>query len=210
MGLKISGKVKFIQRVKIKAPDDGVHVNGSYGFLKGVHSVYMDDKLIPKGSVGFFYEVSQDMGVKVYIGGFPDKPWTSKREVVEKAFKRMLRLSLKGFSPPPKHVIPVSVKWEYNGKKFSKKAWGLEMTKVSYPIMAWEQYAKGYHYDWTAIDHPDHSPAGYHRFCKELREFCLINKWKFSAFNPKKNENPKLGDILFDTNHMKWFLVDCD
>lgn len=208
--MKISGKVRLIERAKIKAPDDGVHVNGSDGFLKGVHSVYLDHKLIPKGSVGFFYETGHDVGVKVYIGGFPNHPWTSKREVVEKAFKRMLKLSLQGFSPTPRHVIPVSVDWEYNGKKFSKKAWGLEMKRISYPILAWQKYAEGNPYDWFAIAHPDHTPEGYRKFCKSLREFCITNKWKFSAFNPKKDENPKLGDVLFDTNHMKWFLVDVD
>ena len=208
--MKISGNVELIQRAKIKAPDDGVHVNGSDGFLKGVHSVYLDGKLIPKGSVGFFYETGFDRGVKVYIGGFPNHPWVSRLRVVESAFKRMTKLAIQGYCPKPKHVIRVQAKWTYQGKTFLKNAWGLEMEKIHYPIKAWEKYAQGYNYDWTAIDHPNHSPDGYHKFCKELRRFCINNNWKFSAFNPKKDENPKLGDVLFDTGRLKWYLVDVD
>lgn len=208
--MKIKGKVELIQRDKIKAPKDGVHRNGSDGYIKGVHSVYMDGKLIPKGSVGFFYEINDNIGVKVYVGGFPNRPWVSKSDVAHTAFLRMAKLALQGLAPTPRHVYNVFVKWEYNRKKFYKKAPALEMDKIHYPVEAWVNYAKGRPYDWDAVDHPDHSPEGYHRFCEKLRDFAYNNGWRFSAFNPKKNESPKLGDVLFCTKKNKWFLTDVD
>jgi len=213
--LRLEGAVEIIKREKHIPPDDGIHKVGKEGNIKGVHSVKFNGMIIPKGSVGFYHPIPgvPDMGVKVYIGGFPDRPWVSKKTVVQNAYKNLVYLSMNKLGPSPGHVIPVKVKWMYKDKIRSIKAYGLTSVRCEYPEKAWADYAKGRPYDFGCLDpedHPEHSIEGLKRFYEKLRVFCKNNRIKFSAFDWKKDTGPKLGDAVYCINLKRWNLVDPD
>ena len=209
--MKIKGKVKRIKREKHPCPNDGIHRKGKDGCIKGVKSVWIGDRLIPRGSVGFYWRLKEDRGIKVYLG-FPTgkKPWASKPNVVHKAYKRMSHLNLNGLAPMPCHVYQVTVDVVLDKKRVRYKAWALEMEHVHYDEKLWADYAVGRPYDWNAIDHPDHNPEGYMRFVKEVKKYQKANKMRLSAASWKNDEMPKLGDIMWCCKNEKWILVDVD
>jgi len=209
--LKIKGKVKRIKREKHPAPKDGVHRVGRDNCIKGVKSIWIGDRLVPRGSVGFYVRCDSDRGVKVYLG-FPTgkKPWMSKPRVVREAYKHMTHLHLNGLAPCPRHVIQVAVDVVIDGKRVKCKPWALEMDHVHYDEGLWADYAVGKPYDWNAIDHPDHNPEGYKRFVKKVKAFQRLRKMKLSAADWKGDEVPKLGDCLWCAKKKRWFIVDVD
>jgi hypothetical protein len=209
--IKIKGNVELIKREKIVPPNDGIHRAGKNGFLKGVHSVMLNDTLIPKGSVGFFYPLSKDKGVKVYVGGFPDKPWTSKLETVKRAYKNLTKLSKAELGPIPHEIAKVQVTWSYKGRTKSKTAFGVVVQRCRYPEKAWHNYAKGLPYDFGCTPgDKNHSKIGYKLFCEDLRKFCEKEGIVFSAFNWKKDPGPKIGDAVYCQKLKRWNLVDPD
>ena len=209
--MQIKGKIKRIKREKHPTPPDQVHRKGKDGTLKGVKSIWIGDKLCPRGSVGFYLKLKYERGIKVYLG-FPTgkKPWMSKPRLVHKAYKRMSHLHLSGLAPMPYHVYQVSVDVTIDGKKLKCKPWALEMEHIHYPKKLWADYAMGRPYDWAAIDHPDHNPEGYMKFVKMVKDFQRAHKMKLSAASWKNDEQVKLGDCLWDTKKERWMICDVD
>lgn len=213
VSLKIEGTVELIQREKIVPPKDGIHRAGKEGFIKGVHSVMLNDTLIPKGSVGFFYPLGKEKGVKVYLGGFPNKPWASKLKVVQHGFKNMSKLNFVGLAPTPHKIIGVKIRYMFKDNVMVKYAYGLKVDRCHYPPHTWKWYAKGLPYRFDTLrckDHPKHTPDGYFDFCKRLKEFCKNSKMVLSCFDYRKDAGPKLGDVLYCMKRKNWYLVDCD
>lgn len=213
--LKITGKAKRIKRAQIKPPNDGIHRAGKEGFIKGVHSIILNGKLVPKGSVGFYYRLDEDTGVKVYLG-LPKKnrkPWLTNLKQVQEAYKWMTRLALVGMAPGPHKIVKVSVDITFDGRRAKCEPWALKMDHVHYPPIPWEYYAQGRPYKWDGVDqkeHPLHTPEGYLEFVKELKNWQRANKKSFSAASYKKDEVPKLGDVVYCMKKKRWYLVDAD
>jgi len=207
----IQGKVKRITREKHPCPPDQIHRKGKDGCIKGVKSIWIGDKLVPRGSVGFYWRLNDNKGLKVYLG-FPTgkKPWMSKPNVVHKAYKRMVHLNSAGLAPMPSHIYQIKVDVKIDGKQLRCKPWALEMRHVHYDEKLWADYAKGRPYNWDAIDHPDHNPEGYMAFVKKVKEFQYNRKMGLSAASWKNDEQPKLGDIIWCLKSERFWLVDVD
>jgi len=207
----IEGNIKRITREKHPCPDDGVHRKGKDGNIKGVKSIWIGDRLVPRGSVGFYWRLNEKYGIKVYLG-FPTgkKPWASKQDVVSKAFIRMGHLYQAGLSPMPRHVYRVSVNVKIDGERVKCKPWALEMEHVNYDEKLAADYAIGKPYDWSHINHPDHTPEGYKKFVEKVKAYQKSTKMNLSASTWKDNEVPKLGDCLWDVKKERFFLVDVD
>ena len=161
--------------------------------------------------MGFYWRLKEDRGLKVYLG-FPTgkKAWMSKVRLVQKAYKRMVLLSLNDLSPMPCHVYQITVDITLDKKRVHCKPWALEMEHVHYDEKLWADYAVGRPYNWDAIDHPDHTPEGYMKFVQKVKDFQRAHKMKLSAASWKNDEQPKLGDCVFCTKKERWFIVDCD
>jgi len=186
--MTITGTTKRIERIKADVPDDGVHVTGKDGTIKGTRSLYINDRLVPHGQVGFYWRKG-DYGYKIYWS-FAHLGACSKR-VVKRTFKYMQKLHEKGLCPKAykiKHIELI-----LDGK--TRWAYGIKMDHVHYPEEAWAKFAQGHPYDWNCLDpieHPLHNPAGYNKFVEQLsRRF-------------------KIGDVVYCTKTKRWYQVDCD
>jgi len=185
--LKIKGRVKRIKRIKMLAPNDGIHTNTRRGYIFGTRALYVGDKFVPYGKFGFYWQLNEDEGVKVYYSIKARKP-TKSEEHVRRYFDRMRKKYEDGISNKPIEIIQVKVKlWK------SKIAWGLVQRHVHYPKKAIKQLAKGYPYDFNCLDqreHPDHNAKG------------------FRAFMDKVGRKLKIGDAVYCTKRKKWYVVD--
>ncbi len=184
----ITGHTKRIDRVVVSPPTDGVHVIGKDGKIKGTHSIWIGDKLIPCGMVGFYWR-NGDIGYKIYYSikhGF-----VTPKKTVLKSFYKMQRLYKKGLCPKPYKVGHADL--ILDGKKIN--AWLIKMDHVHYPESIWERFAQGYPYDWNvlnATEHPEHSPEGYNKFVDRL------------------GRRMKIGDVVYCTKQKRWYVVDVD
>ena len=198
--LKIKAHVKTIARAKIKPPDDGVHVAGRTGFIKGCHSLWFDDKLVPKGQTAFYWAgITKGIRVSYSFGWFKPLPIAT----VKRDYSTMKKCYALGVAPKPHGITKVALDlvYEHAGKKKRIKcnASGILVDHVHYQPEAWQAYAEGQPYDWGADDHPDHRPDGYRAFVKEA-------KWKVKGLI---DTSWKLGDVLWCTNKKRFYLVDC-
>jgi hypothetical protein len=202
--LKIKAKVSVIQRAKIKPPDDGVHVAGKEGFIKGVHSLWFHladgpTRLVPKGQTAFYYAGKKpDIGYRVSYSFGWLKPISER--IVKKEYETMLKCRLLGISPKPfgMEKVKLNLYYEHENAHISCPAWAIRVQHAHYPREAWQKYAEGYPYDWTADGHPDHSPEGFKRFVADAKAKAgklISTSWK-------------LGDVVWCTKEKRWFLVD--
>jgi len=202
--MNIVGKAKFISREKVKPPKDGVHVAGADGWLKGTHCVYFGDKLVPKGRVSFYWQKTEDTGVKVYYSFAWNK--TQNAKYVRFVFKKMKALARLGICPQPEKIVDVKLDISHRGKRFRGHAIGLKVDHVRYPVDAWTAYAHGKPYDWNCLDqeeHPKHNPHGF-------LEFRRWAKKKMKDKHLSVDGSMKLGDVSYDMAKKCWLLVDVD
>lgn len=204
-----------MERVRIPCPDDQVHRKSNRdGAMKGCRSVMLNaEQLLPRGMSGYFVRYKDKYGIKVFYSMHNDV--CSKMKTVCKQFKRQMKLFKLGVATQPHKIVTVKQDFKYYGKDgkyvrhVKKAALGIKVTHVAYPEDAWEKYAQGYPYDWEADSHEDHSPEGYLKFCKKLKRILKANKIGVCGNYPfKEKKNPKLGDIVWDINKKRYFLVD--
>jgi len=215
--MKITGTLREMKRVKMAAPQDGVHrVSQKDGKaqMKGCRSMLWNDKtIIPRGMSGAYFRYKEKYGVKIFYSVHNNV--CSKMKTVRKQFKKQMKLYKLGVATQPHKIVNVKLDFDYYEKnlKFArhvkKDALGIKVTHIAYPEDAWKKYAQGYPYDWDADDHKDHSPEGYLKFCKHLKKVLLKNKIFICGQWPvKEKKNPKLGDCVWDTNKKRWYVVD--
>ncbi len=201
--MKITGVLKTIDRVKVACPKDGVHVAGKDGEVKGVRNVMIGDVLVPKGMVGFYYQLDNTYGLKVFmhLPKEDGKMWISTLKYVNSTYNKLRKLWGMGLCPQPISIGALKVSIVYRGKKYKTKAFYIKSEHVCYPPEAWERYGKGYPYDWTCVRHEEHTPKGFKKFVSMAKQ--LIHKSKL-----KIDTSFKLGDVVWDINKQRWFLVD--
>jgi len=139
----------------------------------------------------------------------------SKLKTVKKQFKKHAKLAELGVACKPSKIVTVKMDFDYYEKdqKFArhvkKEAYGIKVQHVHYPKDVWAKYAQGYPYKWDAVDHPNHSPEGYLKFCKKLKKVLKDNKIGICGDFPfVEKENPKLGDIVWCTKKKRWYVCD--
>ncbi len=194
----IKANVKYIPRVKVKCPEDRVHVAGKDGHIKGVHALWFDEKLIFKGSNGFFWPVD-DWGYKVYFSF----GWLgcAKKSFVAKERKNLKLLHEAGVAPEVGEITKVKIDIHYKGKHIVKTPYAVKTKVVQYPEGPWLAYAKGYAYNWGCIEDEWHSPASFIRFRKSVKKIVKALGLKFDG-------SLKLGDLMPDTVNETWKIVD--
>lgn len=195
--MKIKAKVSKIERVKVECPDDGIHVVGKSGKIKGVHVVEFTedtrDFYVWKGSVGFYYPINNSRGLKVYFS-FTRGDVQSKKAVARE-HKQMYKLWKLGLAVKPYGVGVCKIDIDFEGKRYKKNVPYLESQRIYPPEEAMLNYAKGYPYKFESFDHPDHTPEGFKKFVKKVRKHHKIGSCK-------------LGDIIFCTKKKRWLLCD--
>ncbi|MCP3681768.1 MAG: hypothetical protein GY861_03670 [bacterium] len=215
--MKIEGTVKEIVRVIKACPVDGVHrlsQKDGKKQMKGCRSVILNGKtLMPRGMSGFYLRYKDKYGVKVFYS--MGNNVCSKMKTLKKQFKKQNKLYKLGVATQPHKIVTVKLDFKYYGKDgkyvrhVKKTALGIKVTHINYPEKAWKRYAKGHPYDWKADSHKDHCPKGYLRFCKKMKKILLKNKiYVCGGWPVKEKQNPKLGDIVFDTKKKRYYLVD--
>lgn len=207
--MKIKGTAEYIERVRSEAPDDGVHkTSAKTGLLKGCHSLLLNGKILPKGQTAIYYRSSKslDKGYKVFLN--IDEGWVFKYKIVKKEWRNRAQLFRAGIAPRPHKMVPVDVDIKYRGNRWHRKCWAIKTDHVCYPEDAWEKYANGYPYDFNCLDpkeHPSHNPEGFLHF----KEKVLRALKKTGVVICDGKPSLKLGDIVYDINKKRWFLVDC-
>lgn len=200
--MRIEGDFEFIERVKVRPPNDGVHVAGQDGWLKGSHAVLWDGKLIPKGRVGMYVRNKQNTGVKVYWS----LSWRKGQRAAyaNRMMRKWLKLYKLGIAVQPHKVVGVKVNVTYRGKRHKGQTVGIKADHVHYPEDAWRNYMYGHPYDWNALDateHPNHCPSGFRKFVKAVKS-------KMEKAGITMDCSFKLGDTVYCTKKKRWFVVD--
>jgi len=198
--LKITGKLERKPRAKIQAPDDGVHRCGADGFIKGAHNFYLDGKFIPHGMVGFYYQLNNETGLKVFCA--PKTGHRRDKSYVRAARNRMKKYSK--FAPNVGGIIRVEVDLTYKDCHYRKRVWALEVEHCPW-TEAWKAYTDGNPYDWNADNHKDHSPEGFLRFKKRITK-ALSKETKKEL--GKIGDSYKLGDVVWHGDKKIWLMVD--
>ncbi|MCP4651208.1 MAG: hypothetical protein GY853_14165 [PVC group bacterium] len=202
--IKLSGHLVRKPRAQIAAPVDGCHRNGSDGFLKGAHAMYLNGKLfMPHGMVSIYYYTSGDKGLKIYVSA--KHGWHSKKKYVRAVRNRMKKYHEKGICPKPYKIISVEVDFNYKNKAvYHKKVWGLEVDHCFWPE-DFEDYANGYPLTWCEGKYPGYSPEGFKKFKKKLDKILSHEDKKTLR---KLGDSYKCGDVMYCTKKLKWEFVD--
>jgi hypothetical protein len=200
--ITISGEVKRIERIKVVPPDDGVHMRGPDGWMKGCHSCYIGDVLVPRGMVGFYWRIKDGKGVKVYYSLKHDH--ATCRRIIKAIRRNMIRLAGYGVCKKPGDLCRVQLNLKINGKRIKRMAVGLVVQHINYPEQIWLDYMKGNPYDWNGLDrteHPDHNPRGFLEFTAYKTK--IVKKLGLNI-----NERDRIGNSLYDTIDKRWYFVD--
>lgn len=202
--LKITGKLIRKPRAQIKAPLDGVHRNGSDGFLKGAHAMYINgETFAPHGQVSLYYYTGGETGIKIYISA--KHGWSSKKSYVESVKKRMKKYHKLGIAPKPFGIVPVEVDLEYKDRaKYRKKVWGLVVRHCFWPE-DWENYCNGYPLTWCEGKYPNYNPEGFLKFKNKIDK-TLSGEDKKTL--KKLGDSYKAGDVMYCKKKKRWFFVD--
>lgn len=198
--LKIKGHLVRNKRVLVEAPKDRVHRCGADGKIKGAHSFYINGKFVPHGMVGFYYQLDDDWGLKVFCS--PKSGRTQKKDYVRLTRRRMKKYH--NLAPGVRGIVKVEVNLKYKDKHYNKKAWAIEVQHCQW-TEAWKKYTDGYPYDWNADDHPDHSPEGFLKFRKKVDKALSEEDKKTMR---KIGDSYKLGDIVWCTKTKRFYMVD--
>jgi len=197
--LKIKGEFIHIKRVKLPPPEDGVHVAGKNGHIKGVHSVWLGDMLIPKGSTGFYYRLNDDRGIKVLYS----LSWYTpiKERLVKEEYRRLKKMSKLGVAPATHGLYKVKLDCRWQGKKVRGAAWAIEMDHIHYHYESWKAYAQGYPYDFGAVDEENHNPESFLAARKVIMA-------KFKEAHIKSDSSLKIGDLIYCMKRKLWLCCD--
>ena len=205
--IKLQGELIRKPRAKIKAPDDNVHRNGSDGYLKGAHAMYLNGVFIPHGQVSMYvhnwYKIDDnETGVKVFVSA--KHGWHSKKKYVKAVRVRMKKYWKKGIAPRPYEIIPVKVDLKYKDKHYKKKVWGLVVDHCHFPE-DWEDYCNGIPLTWCDGKYKDYSPQGFKKFKKKVDKALSAEDKKVLR---KIGDSYKIGDIVYCAKRQRWFFVD--
>jgi hypothetical protein len=198
--MKIKATVKRIERVRIECPKDSVHVAGKDGKIKGVHSVWFDKKLVPKGMTALYWQLNEKKGIKIFYS--LNRLTCGTLKTVKYVFKKQQKIFKMGICPKPYKIKKVNLKLVIDGKKIKETAYGIVMENIPVPP-TWEQYAQGKPYKWGNFKHPDHTPEAYLRFVKRIKK-------RLKSSGIKIYGSFKLGDCMWSTKKKRWYLVDID
>ena len=197
--MKLAGKMKLINRAKKVPPKDGVHRISKNGTLLGPHGVYFNGEIIPKGMTAFYKQLDKETGLKVFYSIKKEMAHKKSAAVISQRNQEILYNA--GLSPRPGGIKQILL--VINNKKF--EPWAHKTRHVEYPKKPWEMFLKGYPYNWNAVKHQAHSPGGFLRFREQVRRGVgLLHGVKISL----TDSNLNLGNIIWDNNHMRWYLVD--
>lgn len=211
--LTISGTVKELRRVRVKAPDDLVHrVSTKDGCVKGVSCFLLDGKLLPKGQTGFYHKYKPQWGVKVMYKVDNEKCYRASKKAVMKEWRNRKKLEPYGIIPKSPKTVKVNLDLKFKGKRIRTWAWAIKTEHINYPKKILDKFAHGYPYDFSGLDvkeHPQHTPEGYLKFCDFLtKKLKKAGVGVCGNYPFKEKKPPKLGDVLYDTKKKKWYLVD--
>ena len=197
--LKITADVRVINREKCACPNDGVHRTGKDGSIKGCHSLWFNDKLVPKGQTAFYWRLNEDQGLRVSYSF--DWLRAISEGVVEREYHKMQRMYALGLSPRPFNMdcVKLHLNYRHEHKKISTLAYCILVQHCHYPEKAWLDYANGKPYDWSAVVHPSHTPEGYKAFVEHGKK----------TSNGLVDTSWKLGDVVWCCKEERWYLVDC-
>ena len=197
--MKIEGEFLYIQREKHECPNDGVHRTGKDGLIKGVHSLMVGNRIVPKGQVGYYWRIDEEKGMKVFFSfGFLK---AQKYKYVKRQYDKMRKAYKIGVCAKPYEIVEVKQDIIYKKKRYKMTVPAIVEQHIHYPEKAWADYAKGIPYDWSAIDHVDHSPEGY-------KQFVDMAKMKMKENGIKTDTSYKVGDVVYCTKTKRWYLVD--
>jgi len=207
----ISGVVREIERVRVKAPNDGVHRASIHdGYLKGVRCFMLNDMLLPKGQTGFFWQYSKDYGLKVFYKIDNEGSYRQSLKAVKKEWRKRKKLEPYDVIPDSPKIVKVNIDVKFKKQRIKTWSYAIKTAVIHYPKEAWDKYAQGHPYDFSCVDHPDHSPDGYHRFCKKLTGVLKKTGVGVCGDYPfKEKKTPKLGDVVWCCEKNRWYLVDC-
>lgn len=169
--------------------------------IKGVLRAVLNNEIfIPYGANGFYYKISNDIGIKVFYGLANN---TNNEGRVKQEWSRCNKFYSKGFSVKPIKIDKVYLDVILNNKKIKVDTQGIITERVQLPEAMWD-FSIGRLYNFDCLDkneHPLHTPYEFLKFRQKIEE------------NIKKNILPKvgtkLGDIVYCTNKKKWVIVDC-
>lgn len=198
--LKIVGKLLRKERVKVDCPVDGVHRAGADNKIKGAHNFYIGDKIVFHGMVGFYWQLDDNWGLKIYCS--PKTGYCRNKKYVRQCRNRMKKYS--AIAPRVGPIEKVYVDLTYKEKHYKKWAWAIKVEHMQWTD-AWIPYTNGYPYDWDADEHPDHSPAGFIKFKNKVNKTLSQETKKVLD---KIGDSYKLGDIIWSRKKKCWKMVD--
>jgi hypothetical protein len=170
--------------------------------MKGCHSCYIGDVLVPRGMVGFYWRLKDGKGVKVYYSLKHDH--ATCRRIIKGIRRNMIGLARHGICKAPFDLCTVGLNLKIEGKRIKRKAVGLVVHHIHYPESTWLNYMKGYPYNWYDLDqteHPLHNPQGFLAFT--ARKIKVVK-----ALGMRINERDRIGNSLYDTIDKRWWFVD--
>jgi hypothetical protein len=100
-------------------------------------------------------------------------------------------------------MVLIKIDLTYKGEKHKADAYGIKTEHVNAPVKAWEDYMRGIPYDWTAVNHPDHTPEGYLKFVKWAKK---VQK----EHSVETEGSYKVGDVMWSCRRNRFFLCDID
>jgi len=189
--VRIKGELKELERDPIPCPEDGFHVVGGHGYIRGVHAVTLGNTVIPKGGTAFYVrpKTNPNKGYKVFYGlgsGFK-----ANLRTVQKIAEAMERAG-REFCPRVHEIIGADLDLTYRGKRIRTTALALVMEHVHWPP-TFDDYLRGHPYQFD--DLPDHNLKGFRRFVRKIRK--TLGRVEC-----------KLGNVLYNTRLQRWMLVD--
>jgi len=204
----ISGKLKLHPRV---AMDDFKDLDGIYSLsngdlrkgvkkIKGVMKATLDGVYIPYGVSGFYYGLSEDVGIKVF---YSLRLFKNMANRIKCEYTNIRKYYKWGFSVEPLGIENVHLNISINKKKINIKVKGIKTRRVNVPP-AIQDFSVGKYYDFDCLDskeHPLHNPKGYKAFRKSVVD--VVKK------NNLRKIPTKLGDIIYCMTNKRWYLVDC-
>jgi len=202
--MKIRGTFTYIEREYHPCPQDGVHVVGKDGNVKGCHSLVYEGpsgkRIVPKGQTGFLWQISETQAAKVFysFGWFK----CLKDKAIKEEIENLKILAKAGISPQYYGMTKAKLDIQYGAKHIKCSAPAMLVAFVDYCPEAWHAYAIGRPYDWTVDEHPGHSPEAYKAFVKRAKKIAKTSGAKIDT-------SWKLGDCVWSMTKKRWFLVDC-
>ena len=167
--------------------------------IKGVRKATINNVFVPFGVNGFYYKLSNDIGIKVFYS-FVNFKKTSN--CVSKEFRNIKKCYNLGLSINAIEIKDVELDFngDIDGHIITK---GIITNHLDVPNVI-DDFAIGKYYDFNCLDeieHPLHNVDGFKIFRQHVIDVARKNNLK--------NICTKLGDIIYCIRNKRWFLVDC-